>query len=98
MYETKKWQKVRELIGHVAEDSTLDNCYKDLKCLCYAPNVGFRAWIFKYKGLLVSLWDLGNGHYNFDSIVSHWDLFVAKLIEVRDDRYRKRLMRKEVDH
>ena len=75
----RKWQKIGELSTLVMQDSTLSNCAKDLKCISYAPNIGYRTWIFRYKGVLVALDDAGNGHYDFYTAVSFADLLVAKL-------------------
>lgn len=76
----KKWRKIGELTERIMEDSTLSTCAKDLKCLSYAPNIGYRSWIFKYKGELVALFDAGNGHYDFHTAVNYVDLLVAKLM------------------
>lgn len=82
----KKWDKINELIGYIAEDDTLDSIPKHikLKCLCYAPNIGYRSWIFRYEGVLIALFDAGNGHYGFHTAITYIDLLVAKLIEFRD--------------
>lgn len=75
----KKWKNIAELCNKIAEGSTLDNCYKDLKRISYAPNIGYRCWIFSYKRTLVCLWDMGNGHYDFYSAASWLDLIIAKI-------------------
>ena len=79
----KKWRIISELIGYIAEDSTLDTVPKSkpFRCICYAPNVGYRSWIFKYRGVFVALFDLGNGHYDFHTLVTRFDVLVAKLCE-----------------
>ncbi len=75
----KKWRKINELTGLIMEDSTLSNCANNLKCLSYAPNIGYRSWIFSYKGTLVALFDAGNGHYDFYTAVNFADLLAAKI-------------------
>lgn len=75
----KKWKNSHELISLIQEDDTLDVCAANLKCLSYAPNIGYRSWIFSYKGTLVALYDAGNGHYDFHTTVSLVDLLAAKL-------------------
>lgn len=75
----KKWQKIGELSRFIMEDSTLSICADNLKCVTYAPNIGYRSWIFRYKGVLVVLDDAGNGHYDFYTAVSLVDLVAAKL-------------------
>lgn len=80
----RKWRKINELIQHIAEDDTLDGCYKDLARLTYAPNIGYRCWIFSYKRVLVVLGDLGNGHYDFHSAATLLDLIAAKLSVFKD--------------
>lgn len=80
----KKWKHVWELIDtmYSSGGGRLDGVdHKYLKSLCYAPNISYRSWIFKYKGVLVALDDAGNGYWEFTSVVSRWDLFVAKVIE-----------------
>lgn len=74
----KKWRIVSELLECIANDDLLDSCSKNLTCITYAPNVGYRSWIFLYKGILVALWDMGNCHWGFHSTVTLWDLIVAK--------------------
>lgn len=76
----KKWNNINELIEKIAADDMMDNCRG---CFTgeatYAPNIGYRAWIMKYKGTPVCLWDMGNGHYSFHSAVSWIDILVAKI-------------------
>lgn len=74
-----KWDKVNELRRHIQEDDTLETCVKHMKCYGYAPNIDYVSWIFTYKGVFVALYDAGNGHYDFNSAVTIFDLFVAKL-------------------
>lgn len=78
-----KWKKIAELCDYIAKDSTLDIVPYEhyFKCICHAPNVGYRSWIFNYRGVLVALYDLGNGHYDFHTAVTRFDTFVAKLCE-----------------
>ena len=76
----KKWKNIEELRMKIVEDSTLSKCYEDLECISYAPYFGYRAWIFKYKGTFVCLWDMGNGHYDFHSAVTWEDVFINWLL------------------
>lgn len=84
----KKWNNVRDVYGAISKDSTLmqDGLVPGLKCLTYAPNIGYRAWIFKYKGTLMALWDEGNSHWAFHTAVSVWDLIVAKVMVFWDEK------------
>lgn len=75
----RKWNNIRELCELITRDDTLDICGKDLKYLTYAPNLGYRHWIFSYKRTLVALVEFGDGHFDFHSAVSLLDLIVAKL-------------------
>jgi hypothetical protein len=79
----KKWEKIGELYRLILQDSTLSNCPEDLKYVTYAPNIGYRSWIFRYKGVLVALDDAGNGHYDFYTAVSFVDVLLAKLMVSR---------------
>lgn len=72
-----KWNNINELIRHIYDDDMLDSISKDLKCLTYAPNIGYCIWIFKYKDILVGLADMSNGHYDFYSAVTYTDLLMA---------------------
>jgi len=81
MTRRKKWQILSELVNKIEEDSQLDNCIGSLECLCYAPNIGYRSWIFKYKGVRVALFDAGNGHYSFHMPVTWLDTLVARVRE-----------------
>ena len=75
-----KWDKICELCNHVYEDDTLEDCDTYMKALTYAPNIGCRIWIFTYKGILVGMYDKGNGHYDFHSVVTVLDLLIAKFL------------------
>lgn len=90
----KKWEKLGELFRLVMQDSTLDNCEKDLKCISYAPNIGYRTWIFRYKGVLVALDDVGNGHYDFYTAVSFIDLVIARFSVLFSEMKFKKIRRK----
>lgn len=68
----KKWKNIDELSWRINEDShdddyclsQLEGFGKELRCLCYAPNIGYYTWIFSYKGTLVALFDGGNGWWD----------------------------------
>lgn len=82
-----KWEKIGELnslLGTGYHIPVGDERFKSLKCVCYAPNIGYRCWIFKYKGTLVALGDLGNGWYDVYSAVTRLDVLVAKIIELKE--------------
>lgn len=88
----KKWHNVGDVCRAISEDSTLmdDKLVPGLKCITYAPNIGYRAWIFKYKGTLMALWDEGNSHWGLHSVVSVWDLIVAKVMVFWDDKFSRK--------
>ena len=75
----KKWIVITELISEIENDSTLDKCVKDLSCITYAPQLGYRSYIFKYKSQLVVLSDLGNGHYGFFMPARKSDVIIGKI-------------------
>ena len=70
---SKKWNIISELCEKIYEDDMIDGCGEYLKCIGYAPWIGYRSWIFSYKGVLVALFDAGNGHYSFHTVVSRID-------------------------
>lgn len=74
-----KQKNIYELRGLIEEDDTLSSCGDCLRCLVYAPHVGYRSWIFEYKGTLVALFDASNGHYDFHKPVTRVDLLIAKV-------------------
>lgn len=85
----KKWKNIGDLYEKIANDDTLINCRNYLTCVTYAPNIGYRSWIFNYKGTLVCLFDAGNGHYDFQTTVTYLDLLEAVLINFIDSiRYK----------
>lgn len=78
----KKWDNISELIENINidDDTLLRKCEEGIiRKVTYAPNIGYRCWIFRYKGTPVCLWDMGNGHYSFYSAVSWIDILVAKI-------------------
>lgn len=89
----KKWKIINELIEKLDEDDMLENVEKHLiGKVMYAPNIGYRAWIFEYKRVFACLWDQGNGHYGFHSAVSRIDVLIAWLYEKYDwFRYKKEM-------
>ena len=85
----KKWKVINELIEKISRGQFhefIGDCpaIADLECICYAPHIGYRAWIFKYKGVLICLWDHGNGWWQFHSAVSWIDILLAKIEERRN--------------
>jgi len=56
-----------------------------LECVCYAPCLGYRSWIFKYKAVYVALFDAGNGHYAFHMPATRIDVLFAKAINRIND-------------
>lgn len=79
MLRKKKWAIISELIAKNAEDSQLDNCIGDLKLVSYSPHLGYKSWLFKYKGRRVVLTDLGNSHFGFYMPATIFDEIIAKI-------------------
>lgn len=78
----KKWKNIAELCDRLAHRTFEPGEFgNDLKCICYAPNIGYRSWIFNYKGVLVALIDIGNDHYDFHTAVTWLDTVHALLID-----------------
>ena len=76
-----RWDTVDEITQILSEDPCMDEIDgADIHCICYAPNIGYRSWIFRYKGVYFSLFDCGNGYYGFHSVVSRYDVFVAMIL------------------
>lgn len=80
-FRRRKWIILSELIDKIEEDHLLDNCKEDLRCVCYAPHLGYRSWIFQYKKEYVALFDAGNGHYTFHMPATRADILIGKIAE-----------------
>lgn len=70
---------IRELDRNLSADSTASTLTKDLTRITYAPQLGYRSWIFKYKGVLVELFDMGNGHYAYERPAHKIDIIFARI-------------------
>lgn len=91
----KKWKLINELFerlnGHSFHEFMEDGSHPDeLRPLCYAPHIGYRAWIFTYKGTLICMWDSGNGWWTFHSAVTLVDVVIAKFEEFKSKRRKER--------
>lgn len=75
----KKIILIDEVLTAIEEDTTLSNISNYITCICYAPNFGYRSWIFKYKSLYILLFDEGNGHYQYICPLSWFDVVKTKL-------------------
>ena len=50
----QKWKKIEELINYCVDDDALYTLFNpNLKLVSRAPQIGDRAWIYKYKGIYV---------------------------------------------
>ena len=77
----RKIELIDELMRHLEEDSTASTITEgDLKYITYAPQLGYRNLIFKYKTMLVLLFDASNGHYQYLCPVSLIDVLIAKVV------------------
>lgn len=76
----KKIKLIDEVISGLEKDSTARTLIENMVCVCYAPHLGYRNWIFKYKTLYILLFDEGNGHYQYLTILSRLDVVKAKLV------------------
>ena len=76
----KKIKLIDEVISGLEEDSTASTIAHSLVCVCRAPYLGYRNWIFRYKTLYVLLFDEGNGHYQYLTALNRLDVVKAKLL------------------
>ena len=76
----KKIVLVDEILSALEEDSTMRTIAEHLTCICYAPHLGYKSWVFKYKSLYVLLFDEGNGHYQYICPLNWFDVIKSKLI------------------
>lgn len=98
MSRKRKWLAVKELnIKLTNRDyGNPDEFEGKLKGICYAPNIGYHHWIYKYDGVLVVLFDEGNDHYSFFSLASRIDVVIALIIGFIH-RYGSRRMSEWID-
>lgn len=75
----KKIKLIDEVISGLEKDSTASTLIENIVCVCYAPHLGYRNWIFKYKTLYILLFDEGNGHYEYLSLLTWLDVVEAKI-------------------
>ena len=76
----KKYKDLYEFIELLDRDNSgVYFCKKHLKSIGYAPHMGYRTWIFKYKRALVAVFDAGNGHYDYFSGATYIDVLRATI-------------------
>ena len=82
MFRIEKWLAVNDLIYKLnhRDFNNPDEFDGKLKGICYAPNIGYRHWIYRYDGVLVVLFDEGNDHRSFFSLASRIDVVIALII------------------
>ena len=94
----KKWRLINELLerlnGKNFHDFLTEDLPKELKAVCYAPHIGYHAWIFEYKGVYMCFMDTDQGGWwQYYSAVGYLDVLKAKFEEWkrkrRVDRKRK---------
>ena len=78
----KKIELIDEVISGLEEDSTGNTLVENMVRVCYAPHLGCRNWIFKYKTLYILLFDEGNGHYQYICSLTWFDVVKAKISEM----------------
>ena len=81
----KKIKLIDEVISGLETDSTANTILNDLICICYAPHLGYRNWIFKYKSIYVLFFDEGNGHYQYLAPLTCIDVIKAKIMGRRQN-------------
>ena len=68
MKKENKWQSLSEFLDIINKDPLLQGI--DAKMITRASNIGERMWILKYKRIYVVLFDLGNGYWEYFSLLS----------------------------
>lgn len=81
----KPWRVSDELIEllHHQKMNAVD--IKGLKYVSFAPNVGYRQYIYKYKGIYVSLYECEDCHdeyFLYTTNVSIKTVIVAKVLDI----------------
>ena len=80
----KKVNVICDIMDVLERDSTASALVGKLQKITYAPNLGYRNWIFKYCGVYLLLYDIGNGHYEYLCPVSCVDMIYAKIYHKLD--------------
>lgn len=75
----KKVKLIDEVISALENDTTMSNIVDHMKCVCYAPHLGYRNWVFKYKSMYLLMFDEGNGHYQYICPLRYFDVLMARL-------------------
>lgn len=83
----QKYRDAIELIELIGNDDTLSSV-ENMHVVTYAPNMGYRTWIFKYKKAYVALFDDGNGYYSYFTMVSRLQVIWAKICVAFQTRIR----------
>lgn len=59
-------EQINEFKKAIEKDSTLENVSDSLECLGHCPGTHlYKAWLFKYKDIMILLNDDGNGYYSY---------------------------------
>lgn len=94
----KKWKTINDLLQRVEpsgfHEFVNDDWPTELKPVCPAPQIGYHAWIFLYKGVHLCLWDSGNGWWRFHSAVSRLDVISIRINNYIERRRLKRVKEK----
>lgn len=75
----KKVKLIDEVMSALEEDTTMVNISNQMECICYAPHLGYRNWVFKYKSMYLLMFDEGNGHYQYICPLRCVDVLMARL-------------------
>jgi hypothetical protein len=84
----KKVKLIDEIMTAQETDSTFFDV-EHISRICYAPHLGYRSWVFKYKSMYVLFFDEGNGHYQYLCPLSFVDVILAKIISKIEMRREK---------
>ena len=84
MMNIKKVGIISDIMFVLEEDPQATQLVGQLKMITYAPNLGYRNWIFKYKGMYLLFFDRGNGCYQYLCPVSWFDALYARIYHKLD--------------
>ena len=80
----RKVAMIDEVLLGMAEDDTYEALRSDMERVTYAPNLGYRNWIFRYKSIYLLMFCAGNGHYTYICTLNWFDVMVAKFCAMID--------------
>lgn len=79
MMTLRKVVMIDEVLRGFEENHTGDTLKPHFKYITYAPNLGYRNHIFKYKSIYVLVFDAGNDCFSYLCMVNLLDILISAI-------------------